>query len=100
VPFCTAPGPYYYEQSVGPVNVSVLGAMELFPNFSLQAAVGPYIFNDGVVIGLSAYGVYAIPIQPKMAIPIAAYADVVFGDGIPVSFGAAVGFQYLLDLKR
>jgi hypothetical protein len=35
-----------------------------------------------------------------MEIPIAAFADVVFGDGIPVSFGATVGFQYTFALGR
>jgi hypothetical protein len=94
------PGPTNYYGSVGPVNISVLGSLELFRNFYVQAAAGPYIFNDGVTGGISASGVYTIPIGTTMAIPISAFADVVFGDGIPVSFGATVGFQYLLALGR
>jgi len=35
-----------------------------------------------------------------MAIPVSAFAGVVFGDGIPISFGATVGFQYTLALGR
>lgn len=94
------PGPVHYEGSVGPVNISALGAVELFPNFFLQAAVGPYIFNDGVTVGFSTMGVYTIPIRSNMGIPISAFVDVVFGDGTPISLGATVGFQYTFALGQ
>jgi len=98
--FRVPPVPNNYYGSVGPVNLSVLGALELFRNFYVQAAAGPYIFSDGVTVGISASGVYTIPIRSTMAIPITAFADVVFGDGTPISFGATVGFQYTLALDR
>jgi hypothetical protein len=94
------PSNLYYEGSVGPVNISVLGAVEVARNFFIQAAAGAYIFSDGVTAGLCASAMYTVPIGASMAIPIAANAEVVFGSGTPVAVGLTVGFQYTFNLAR
>lgn len=88
--------PNHYYGSVGPVSLSALGAFEVFQNFFVQAAAGVYFFADGVTVGLTPSVMYTIPIGERMAIPIATYVDVVFGDGTPIALGATVGFQYTL----
>jgi hypothetical protein len=92
--------PNHYYGSVGPVNLSVLGALEVFQNFFVQASAGLYIFGDGVTAGISPSAMYTIPVGENMAIPIAAFIDVVFGDGIPIALGATVGFQYTFAFGR
>jgi hypothetical protein len=92
--------PNHYYGSVGPVNISALGALRLFDKFFVQASAGLYIFGDGVTAGISPSALFTIPIGKSMAIPIGAYAEIVFGDGIPISFGATVGFQYTIAFGR
>jgi hypothetical protein len=92
--------PNHYYGSVGPVSLSALGAFEAFRNFFVQTSAGIYIFGDGVTFGITPSAMYTIPIGKTMAIPIAAYLDVVFGDGTPIAVGLTVGFQYTFDLAR
>ncbi|MBN1836242.1 MAG: hypothetical protein JW820_10355 [Spirochaetales bacterium] len=92
--------PNHYYGSVGPVSLSALGAFEVIRNLFVQLSAGLYIFGDGVTAGLSSSVMYAIPIAASMAIPVAAYFDVVFGDGMPIAFGLTAGFQYRFDFAR
>jgi hypothetical protein len=94
------PSPLIYEKSVGPVSLSILGAFEVFSNFFVQAVLGPYFFDDGVTIGIGTSAMYVIPIRENMGIPVAAYADVVFGDGTPIAVGLTAGLQYTLSFDR
>jgi hypothetical protein len=89
-----------YYGTVAPFNISALGTFYVNPQTFVQLGVGPYFFEDGVVLGFKGALGYRIPVGENMAVPISAIVDLILGDGTPIAAAVAVGFEYTIDLKK
>jgi len=94
------PSPIIYEGTISPINISALGSYMFNDEIFVQVGIGPYIYGDGVVMGIKGALGYRIPVGENMAVPISLVGDVNFGDGTPISFGLTVGFEYKLSLSK
>jgi hypothetical protein len=89
-----------YYATVAPINISALGSYYINPQAYVQVGVGPYFFEEGVVLGFKGAFGYRIPVGDNIAIPISVGGDLILGDGTPITIGAAVGFEYTFELNK
>jgi hypothetical protein len=90
--------PIYREATVYTINVSAVGAYSLSDIISILSSAGVYFFENGTTFGFKGSLVFRLPITENIAIPFALVGEVIFGDGIPITAGATVGFEYTLDI--
>jgi len=94
------PSPLIRERTIIPKNISAFGSYMLNDKTFVQVGIGPYIYYDGVVMGIKGTLGYRIPVGENTAVPISLFGDVNLGDGTPISFGLTVGFEYKLSLSK
>ncbi len=94
------PSALIYEATIAPVNVSALVSYSINDNFFIQAAAGPYFFEEGAVLGVKGTLGYRIPVSENMAVPISLVGDLITGEGTPSSIGITVGLEFKLKLSQ
>lgn len=94
------PSPLIREGTVSPINISAFGSLMLNDKAFVQVGIGPYIYDNGTVMGIKGTLGYRIPFGENMAVPISLVGDVNLGNGTPISFGLTVGFEFKLSLSK
>jgi hypothetical protein len=91
------PNDLIYEEDVWVWSVAGLAALDVSPQIELQGAAGLYGFDDGITFGLKGAALYRLQVAEKVAIPVGASVDVIFGDGTPIGLALAVGVEYTVN---